>query len=98
MTPEAELYDDDIEIGEAQCPKCGADTRSRECRSCDDGFSDSDHDCGEDCCNCLDPEPGRCSECGGKGWFNWCPECGWDLIEKCYINGRDERTLRGIPR
>lgn len=92
MTPEIEIDDTDGETADADCPKCDGSTRSRRCQSCEDGFSESDHDCGEDTCCCLDPEPGECSECAGKGWFHWCPTCGWDLIEKCYLNGRDERS------
>ena len=36
------------------------------CPKCDD-----EHDCGEDCCACLYPEPNvRCDICDGKGyWF-----------------------------
>jgi hypothetical protein len=32
------------------------------------------HDCGEDCCPCLDKEEitVRCDECGGRGGY---PEC-----------------------
>ena len=86
-----EDYDYDVEAGDTSCPKCGGETRARRCSSCEDGYSDSDHDCGEDVCCCLNPEPGRCSECLGKGHLEWCPTCGWDLMENCYINGRDER-------
>ena len=41
-----------------------------DCWNCDEnGFVD--HDCGEDSCCCLDPEPNvRCDICKGKGgWW-----------------------------
>ena len=87
-------YDDEYEesVGEKSCPKCNSETRSRQCNSCEDGFSELDHDCGDDTCCCLNPRPGRCSDCEGRGWHNWCPTCGWDLLEGGYINGVDERT------
>lgn len=37
-----------------------------ECWNCDEGYSG--HDCGEDCCCCLDPEDNViCDICRGKG-------------------------------
>jgi hypothetical protein len=39
----------------------------RVCWQCG-GEGVSDHDCGEDCCNCLHPEDNvRCDICEGKG-------------------------------
>lgn len=36
----------------------------------------SHHDCGEDCCVCLDPEDNvRCDTCYGKGGFKLCVRC-----------------------
>lgn len=39
------------------------------CGQCDEGYSY--HDCGEDTCCCLNPEPNvRCDTCEGKGgWY-----------------------------
>lgn len=88
--------DDDIETGDEDCPNCGGATRYRRCNSCDDGYSENDHDCGEDVCCCLDPEPGQCSECDGKGHFLWCPTCAWDLVEKRFLNGYDERFPKPV--
>jgi hypothetical protein len=35
----------------------------------------SDHDCGEDCCNCLWPEDNvRCDICGGNGGWERVPD------------------------
>lgn len=51
-----------------------------DCWNCG-GSGYSHHDCGEDCCACLDPEPNvPCDVCGGKGgWFQPYPQ---PLIEK----------------
>ena len=45
-----------------------------ECTNCDEGFSH--HDCMEDCCCCLDPEPNVvCDLClGQQGWYR-CVDC-----------------------
>lgn len=78
------MIDDGIELA-GPCQKCQATTLRRQCDFCDDGYSD--HDCGEDCCCCFEPEPNvRCDMCGGHGEQNWCRECGWDLLRKRYIN------------
>jgi hypothetical protein len=90
-----EMTDDDIELGHDACPQCQHHTYFRRC-NCEEGYSD--HDCGDDCCLCFLPEPNvRCSECGGHGAHNWCPNCGWDLLLKRYINGRDERPESPFP-
>lgn len=38
------------------------------CSDCDEGFV---HECGEDTCCCLNPEPNiECDVCGGEGgWY-----------------------------
>ena len=80
----------DWEYADIPCPKCGHDTASRRCDAidCEDGGY---HDCGEDCCACLYPEPNTpCEECHGRGRFSWCRHCGWDLLEKRYLNGKSE--------
>jgi len=42
------------------------------CEQCEDGFSY--HECGDDTCACLNPEPNvTCDICNGKG--------GWDIEE-----------------
>lgn len=53
------------------CPVCGADMEWVGCwAGCEDGYY---HDCGEDCCCCLDPEPNvPCSECLGRGGWHEC--------------------------
>ncbi len=47
----------------------------RDCWNCDkDGFED--HDCGEDTCCCLNPQPNvRCDVCFGKGGWYQCFTC-----------------------
>jgi hypothetical protein len=56
------------------CKKCHNEMFWRECYNCEDGYSD--HDCGEDCCCCLDPEPNvRCDICRGKGGWFQCSLC-----------------------
>lgn len=84
--------DDSIELGDEACPKCLSHTYRKPCDYCDDdGYSE--HDCGDDTCCCLLPEPNvECDICLGRGWHNWCPTCGWDLLEKRYLNGIDERS------
>lgn len=54
--------------------KCGNELTWRDCYNCDEGYSD--HDCGEDCCCCLNPEPNvRCDICEGKGGWMACFLC-----------------------
>ena len=88
---------DDYEICEDECPKCGhGHTHRRGCTAidCEDGMY---HNCMEDCCCCLHAEPNcKCEECGGHGVMLWCPNCGWDLLQKFFINGKDQRELRKL--
>lgn len=50
-----------------------------ECWNCDmesGSWGFSHHECGEDCCMCLDPEPNvRCDVCSGKGGWLRCYGC-----------------------
>lgn len=54
------------------CPRCGCCSQVwHECENCDEGWSG--HDCGEDCCCCLNPTDNiRCDICGGKGGWYVC--------------------------
>lgn len=54
------------------CSRCGAEMERVDCwYGCDDGYF---HDCGEDTCCCLDPEPNEpCPECHGRGSYWECP-------------------------
>lgn len=58
------------------CPKCGNDDMEWEsCWHClgAGGF----HECGEDCCVCVDKEEitETCSECNGDGGYLICNDC-----------------------
>lgn len=56
------------------CEKCGTDLDRTSCWQCfgEGGF----HDCGEDCCPCLEPDLNEpCDECGGEGFIDFCPRC-----------------------
>lgn len=57
------------------CEKCHNELESVECWNCG-GEGLTDHDCGEDCCCCLYPEPNvRCDICEGAGFFRICTLC-----------------------
>lgn len=70
-------YTDPIEeYAEPSCEHCGGSLSRERCDQCEDGMSY--HDCGEDCCACLYPEPNvKCDQCGGAGgwWQCWNSEC-----------------------
>jgi len=60
------------------CADCGGEVELIMCDDCEDGFSH--HDCGEDCCCCLNPENNvRCDTCGGDGGWYVC-------LSKCHEN------------
>jgi predicted RNA-binding Zn-ribbon protein involved in translation (DUF1610 family) len=84
-------FNDDIEYADQSCPKCGSSEvmrRECDCLSCDEGFIDEHED---DPINYMEGEMYRpCSECGGHGAHVWCRNCGWDLLEKRYLNGSPE--------
>lgn len=76
---------------DCQCARCGSSAGRVDCESCDDGYVD--HDCGEDCCCCLDPEPNVVCDCchGTTGWYaclsseDWCeahPIAGRESVER----------------
>lgn len=55
----------------AICEHCECELDWERCDQCEDGMSD--HDCGEDCCACLYPEPNVvCDQCGGAGGWYTC--------------------------
>ena len=59
---------------EVVCATCGGDVVWDECYNCEDGYSD--HECGEDCCCCINPEPNViCDVCKGLGGWWRCPSC-----------------------
>ncbi len=55
------------------CKKCGSEKQFIDCFKCEDGYSH--HDCGEDTCACLKPEPNvPCDLCDGQGTVYGCSE------------------------
>lgn len=62
---------------DCQCARCGSTCDWQKCGACDDGLSG--HDCGEDCCCCLDPEPNvPCDICEGHGgWWSCLSSAEW---------------------
>ncbi len=74
MSDDWALYDKD---GDAEpfCPDCENTLLWRDCDQCG-GEGMGDHDCGEDCCACLFPEPNMaCDLCDGAGGWYFCPVC-----------------------
>jgi hypothetical protein len=63
---------DDGREEDCQCARCGTSAFHVDCYDCENGYSH--HDCGEDCCCCLNPEPNvPCDVCGGSGgWWQCC--------------------------
>ena len=77
--------DDDVELADEYCPKCGKEAYWQRCPSCGgEGYNDDLYE--------LDPlwyNPGDyevCQECQGWGHFCWCRNCGWDLREHRFLN------------
>jgi hypothetical protein len=59
-----------------ECAECGGDADRELCFKCD-GQGVDGHECGEDCCVCLDPEDNvPCDVCDGEG--GW-----WYCVNKC---------------
>ncbi len=57
-----------------ECEKCHGERDWKDCYNCEDGYSY--HDCGEDCCCCLDPEDNvTCDICEGHGGWYVCYAC-----------------------
>lgn len=71
--PTPEMYESGLEI-DCQCARCGSSCHYVECHNCDSEYPGySYHDCGEDCCCCLNPEPNmRCDVCDGHGGWQCC--------------------------
>jgi hypothetical protein len=70
-----DLVDTDVELSGRDCPIHDRSMYRRECTECG-GEGSSHHDCGEDTCCCADAYDNViCSECKGKGYFEWCHYC-----------------------
>jgi hypothetical protein len=64
-----------IEQRLAECRLIGHFITNSACWQCG-GECFVDHDCGKDCCCCLDPQPNvRCDICEGKGGYDICLTC-----------------------
>lgn len=76
------------------CARCGTYAEWRDCEECD-GLGLLDHDCGEDCCVCANPEPNvPCEYCFGHGgWWECMNES--DLCEAHPLPGK-EGVERGM--
>ena len=63
------------------CNTCGTEKQWVDCYNCG-GEGYSDHDCGEDCCCCLNPENNvTCDICEGEGDYKVCLHCHPDAGE-----------------
>lgn len=62
---------------ESYCSFCGSSVDWEDCWDCG-GEGYSYHDCGEDTCCCLDPQPNVvCDTCNGEtGWYRCLGDCG----------------------
>ncbi len=65
--------DDDPEP--ESCGKCGADVEWFECETCGGAGLDG-HECGQDCCDCADPDEPNvpCGICDGAGGWSLCSD------------------------
>jgi hypothetical protein len=52
------------------------------------GWIDDDDDDGWD--ECSDT---HCDDCNGKGFEEWCRECGWDNVYKQFLSPEYERQF-----
>lgn len=77
-------------MSEELCPRCKCCGQEwQDCDQCEDGYSY--HDCGEDTCCCLDPEPNvECDRCDGEG--GW-----WVCVGNCDKNGKHKITVEASP-
>lgn len=61
------------------CDKHGREKEWADCWNCDTDagtYGFSSHDCGDDTCCCLFPEPNvRCDICNGEGGYLLCSIC-----------------------
>lgn len=62
---------------ECQCARCGSSLDFEQCEHCG-GEGVDGHECGEDCCCCLNPEDNiPCDVCGGIGGWWKCLSSRW---------------------
>lgn len=75
------------------CPRCGSSCSFEECTECDE-FGYAYHDCGEDCCMCLDQSNNvTCAICRGKGgWWQCLSSAEWCKANPIAGREQTERT------
>ena len=84
----------DGRMWETQCARCGSSACWEECEyCCGEGFVG--HDCGDDCCVCIDPEDNiPCPCCRGRGGW-WTCVSGREYCDANPLPGR-EGVKRGV--
>ena len=69
----------DWEYSDDGCPKCHNQLAWQRCTDCGgDGYVEEDDD---DILN-----DAKCDACNGKGYQEWCRECGWDETYQCFLS------------
>lgn len=77
------------------CARCGSEAEWLNCANCG-GEGLSHHDCGEDCCCCIDPEANvTCYWCRGEGGSRHCTETP-EWCEAHPIAGREGVTSTAL--
>lgn len=73
----------DWQHSDRDCPKCNNQMATQDCASCfgEGFFDDEDDDWGDD----------TCFDCKGRGFEEWCRECGWDAIHRCFLDHKYEK-------
>ena len=67
-------YPDGYELEDCQCARCGGAVEFVTCWQCGGSGVDG-HECGEDCCACIDPEENvPCGACDSRGGAWHCTE------------------------
>jgi hypothetical protein len=98
-----EEYDRDREqklCTDPSCARCGSSMTWIDCEMCG-GEGVDGHDCGEDCCCCIDPEDNvPCDACRGRGgWWQcmsnpvWCEAHPLPGREKVPVNTSSDQYL-----
>jgi hypothetical protein len=73
---------------DCQCARCGSSAGFIDCYNCHDGYTS--HDCGEDCCCCLEPEDNvPCDVCEGRG--GW-----WNCLSSYRLASQRERRMADV--
>lgn len=90
--------DDDLGCSDESCPKCGNGMVTRTCSRCGgDGCSAPGELYEQDPLWYDQDDVEECTECSGHGFHEWCQKCGWDNVEKRFLNGVPEISLPSSP-